>query len=192
MFEIVCPKCKSNLHSKVGGVQYGEATWGHSTLKSRRLQLPNYVSKDTLDIYRPNTGERVKIGNTEVEINGLCKVWKKKQVLVAMEATGGYETLLVRCLAMHGIDAAVLNPRQLRDFAKGIGLDAKTDPIDAQLISQFASFVKPKAMPMASDHEQKHTVLVTRRCQLLELINQENNRLKQSWDDVGGKRTLAR
>ncbi len=100
-----------------------------------------------------------------------------------MEATGGYETLLVKCLAKHAIDAAVLNPRQVRDFAKGIVLDAKTDPIDAQLISKFASVVKSQAMPMASDHEQKHSALVARRCQLLELINQENNRLKQSWDD---------
>ena len=144
------------------------------------------VSKDTLDFYRPDTGELLKIGNSEDDINGLCKTLKalkKKQVLVAMEATGGYETLLAKCLAKHGIDAAVLNPRQVRDFAKGIGLDAKTDPIDAQLISKFASVVKPQAMPMASDHEQKHSALVTRRCQLLELINQENNRLKQSWDD---------
>ncbi len=102
------------------------------------------VSKDTLDVYRPDTGENIKIQNTEVDINGLCKVLKKKNVL---------------------------NPRQVRDFAKGIGLDAKTDPIDAQLISKFASVVKPQAMPMASDHEQKHSALVARRCQLLELIN---------------------
>ena len=69
------------------------------------------VSKDTLDVYRPDTGEHIKIENTEVDINGLCKKLKKKNVLVAMEATGGYETLLVRCLAKHDIDAAVLNPR---------------------------------------------------------------------------------
>lgn len=141
------------------------------------------VSKDTLDVYRPDTGEHVKIENSEVDINGLCKTLKKKKLLVAMEATGGYETLLVKCLAKHGIDTAVLNPRQVRDFAKGVGLDAKTDPIDAQLISEFSSVVKPQAMAMASDHEQKHSALVTRRSQLLELINQESNRLKQSWDD---------
>ena len=105
------------------------------------------VSKDTLDIYRPDTGENIKLQNTEVDINGLCMVLKKKNVLVAMEATGGYETLLVKCLAKHGIDAAVLNPRQVRDFAKGIGLDAKTDPIDAQLISKFASVIPFDSSP---------------------------------------------
>ena len=71
-------------------------------------------------------------------INGLCQTLnalKSKKVLVAMEATGAYETLLVKCLASHRIDVAVLNPRQIREFAKGIGMDAKTDPIDAQLTS---------------------------------------------------------
>lgn len=144
------------------------------------------VSKDTLDVYRPDTGELLKIGNSEADINGLCqtlKALKSKKLLVAMEATGGYETLLVKFLASHRIDVAVLNPRQIRDFAKGIGMDAKTDPIDAQLISKFADVVRPQAMAMASDHEQKHSALVTRRNQLLELINQENNRLKQTWDN---------
>ena len=76
------------------------------------------VSKDTLDVYRPDTGENIKIQNTEVDINGLCNVLKKENVFVAMEATGGYETLLVKCLAKHEIDTAVLNPRQVRDFAQ--------------------------------------------------------------------------
>ena len=117
------------------------------------------VSKDTLDVYRPDTDVHFKIENTEVDINAFCKNLKKENVFVAMEATGGYETLLVKCLAKHAIHAAVLNPRRVRDFAKGIGLDAKTDPIDAQVISQLASVAKPQAMPMASDHEQKHSAL---------------------------------
>ncbi len=149
------------------------------------------VSKDILDVYRPDTGENMKIQNTEVDINGLCKVLKKKNVLVAMEATGGYETRLVKCLAKHGIDAAVLNPRQVRDFAKGIGLDAKTDPIDAQVISKFASVVKPQAMPIASDHEQKHSALVARRCQLLAPINRDSGK-KTGKRFIGGGRGQVR
>ena len=103
--------------------------------------------------------------------------------MVVMEGTGGYEYLLLRALASHKLDAAVINPRRVRDFAKGIGLDAKTDPIDAKVISRYAEVVKPKPMATKSDHELKHSALVARRSQLLELINQENNRLKQSWDD---------
>jgi transposase len=103
--------------------------------------------------------------------------------MVVMEATGGYETLLLSQLTKHKIEASVVNPRQVRDFAKGIGVDAKTDSIDAQVISRFAAVVQPQPMAMKSEHEQKHAALVTRRTQLLELINQENNRLQQSWDD---------
>lgn len=62
-------------------------------------------------------------------------------------------------------------------------MDAKTDPIDAKVISRYADVVKPQPMAAKSDHEQKHGALVARRIQLLELVNQENNRLKQTWDD---------
>ena len=59
-------------------------------------------------------------------------------------------------------------------------MDAKTDPIDAKIISQYGEVVSPKPMAVKSEHEQKHGALVARRNQLLELINQENNRLKQT------------
>ena len=100
-----------------------------------------------------------------------------------MEGTGGYEFLLLKHLGNHKLGAVVINPRRVRDFARGIGLDAKTDPIDAKVISKYAEVIAPKPMATKSDHELKHTALVARRNQLLELINQENNRLKQSWDD---------
>jgi len=85
-------------------------------------------------------------------------------------------------LAKHALAAAVVNPRQVRDFAKGIGKDAKTDLIDAKVIATFAAVVQPQSLAAKSDHEQKHAALVTRRGQLLQLINQEKNRLQQAWD----------
>ncbi len=143
------------------------------------------VSKATLDVYRPDTNEVVKIENSDEAIALLCSQLEKKKrtVIVVMEGTGGYEYLLLKHLASHSLDAAVINPRRIRDFAKGIGLDAKTDPIDAKVISKYAEVVVPKPMATKSDHELKHGALVARRNQLLELVNQENNRLKQSWDD---------
>jgi transposase len=143
------------------------------------------VSKATLDVYRPDTREFLKVENTDEAIIQLCSQLekKKRQVLVVMEGTGGYEYLLVKHLANHKLASAVVNPRRVRDFAKGIGLDAKTDPIDAKVISRYGEVVVPKPMATKSDHELKHSALVARRSQLLELINQENNRLKQSWDD---------
>lgn len=143
------------------------------------------VSKFTLDFFSPDEEKAVQIENSEAAINALCVELKKRNrpLMVVMEATGGYESLLVIQLAKHAIEAAVVNPRQVRDFAKGIGMDAKTDLIDAQVISRFGSVVKPQPMAVQSDHERKHGALVARRNQLLELVNQEQNRLKQSWDE---------
>jgi transposase len=147
------------------------------------------VSKFTLDVFRPDTGEVIKLDNSESSVSNLCLELKKRkcQFMVVMEATGGYETLLLNQLAKHKLPAAVVNPKKVRDFAKGIGADAKTDPMDAKVISRYASVVEPPPLAMKSDHEQKHAALVARRSQLLELVNQENNRLKQAWDDDAKK-----
>ncbi len=143
------------------------------------------VSKDSLDFYCPETEKLLKIDNSEEAVTEfLQKLQKRKRsVMVVMEATGGYETLLVNQLAMHDLKAAGINPRRVRDFAKGIGIDAKTDSIDAKEISKYGEVVSPKSMAMKSEHELKHGALAARRNQLLELIGQENNRLGQCWDD---------
>jgi len=113
------------------------------------------------------------IADEEADIEQFRKTFKrlKSPVMVVAEATGGYEILLIRSLIKNEISAAVVNPRQVRDFAKGIGMDAKTDLIDAQVISRFAEVVKPSPVAMTSDHEQKHSALVARRSQLSQLIN---------------------
>lgn len=156
----------------------------NSTVNQSMIFVGVDVSKSTLDVYRPDTNQIVKIENSEVAIvEFVADLRKTKQnVFVVMEGTGGYEDLLVKQLASQQIDSAVINPRRIRDFAKGIGLDAKTDAIDAKVISKYAEVVKPQPMAAKSDHELKHGALVTRRSQILELINQENNRLKQAWD----------
>lgn len=142
------------------------------------------VAKDTLEVYLPHVKQNLSLKNSIECIDELClQLKKKRKLIVVMEATGGYEKRLVNQLAKYKIAAAVVNPRQVRDFAKGIGLDAKTDPIDAQVISRFGSIVQPVAMAEKSDHQQKHSALVTRRSQLLNLINQEKNRLQQTWDN---------
>jgi transposase len=147
------------------------------------------VSKASLDIYRPDTRELFKIDNAEEKIEQFCSKFSKRkdQVVFIMEATGGFEQLLLCVLEKHQLQASVVNPRRVRDFAKGIGLDAKTDPIDAKLLSRYGEVVEPKPMAATSDHEKKHSALVARRNQLLELISQENNRLRQTWDDDAKK-----
>lgn len=143
------------------------------------------VSKAKLDVYRPDTKEFIQFDNTEEDIQKFSKSLKRKRqrTIVVMEATGGYEKMLLHQLEQSGVDAAVVNPRRVRDFAKGIGIDAKTDPIDAAVISRYGEVVQPTPVACKSDHEKKHRALVDRRNQLLGLINQENNRLKQTWDE---------
>ena len=110
------------------------------------------------------------------------KTWSIKNSLVVMEATGGYEYCLVETLHEHNIALAVVNPRRVSDFADGIGRDAKTDPIDARTIVFYGQVVKPEAQVARSEEERKLKALVERRSQLLDLINQENNRLQQTVD----------
>ena len=107
--------------------------------------------------------------------------------MVVVEGTGGYEGLLVRTLTKHQVSVSVVNARQVRDFANGIGMNAKTDPIDAYVIHRFAEVVRPSPKAMASEQEQKHSALVTRRAQVIDLITQESNRLKQCWDERSKK-----
>lgn len=147
------------------------------------------VSKASLDIFRPDQGELVKIKNIELAIESFCEKLAelKDRVVFVMEATGGYENELVRTLHKHQFQVSVVNPRRVRDFAKGIGLDAKTDQIDAKVLSKYGEVVQPQLTAAKSDHEQKHSALVSRRSQLLGLINQEENRMKQTWDEDAKK-----
>jgi transposase len=140
-------------------------------MKTTKIFVGVDVSKATLVVYHPDKNQVVQIDNSDEAIGGLCSELekKKRQIRVVMEGTGGYEYLLVKHLACHKIEAAVINPRRIRDFSKGIGMDAKTDPIDAQVISKYAEVVVPKPIATKSDHELKHGALVARRNQLLEL-----------------------
>jgi transposase len=142
------------------------------------------VAKSQLEVFLPDSGMRLTIENSEDAIVSslIQKLKSMPGVLVVMEATGGYESKLVKVLAQHQIAAAVVNPRRVRDFAKGIGMDAKTDPIDAGVISKYGEVVKPAPVAAKSEAEEKLGALVTRRKQLVDLINQEQNRLELTTD----------
>ena len=83
--------------------------------------------------------------------------------MVVIEGTGGDKYLLLKHLAAHKLEAAVINPRRVRDFVKGIGLDANTGPIDAKVIAKYAEVVTPQLLAAKSNHELKHGALVARR-----------------------------
>ena len=97
--------------------------------------------------------------------------------LIVLEATGGYETAAVTALAVAGLPAAVVNPRQVRDFAKALGILAKTDRLDAVVLVAFAERVRPTPRPLPDDAHADLLALVARRRQLVEMRTAELNRL---------------
>jgi len=142
------------------------------------------VAKATLDFVDAEGKLKGSIPNSaEPIVSQLIKAIKDPQsTLVVVEATGGYENLLVTTLQQHGIAVAVVNPRRIRDFASALGRDAKTDPIDAGVIAYYGQVAKPAPQEPKTEEAKKLQTLVERRRQLLDLINQENNRLQQTAD----------
>lgn len=149
------------------------------------------VAKDKLD-FDTQLGNlpRVVANETECLERELAgSVSQFKHALFVVEATGSYERKIVNWLHSKLLSVAVVNPKQVRHFAKGIGYDAKTDAIDAHVIRRFGEVVQPTAQPIVSEANRKLEALVTRRKQLLDLVNQESNRLKQS-DDTEVKQLI--
>jgi len=99
-----------------------------------------------------------------------------------MEATGGYEYLTVAKLSVQGLPIAVVNPRRIRDFAKAIGMTAKTDKIDAKVIAMYAANCQPIPQGRIDDDCRKLKTLTARRQQLLDMRIAENNRIEHSID----------
>lgn len=117
--------------------------------------------------------------------SALAAALKPLQVsMVVMEATGGYEAALACALQAAGLPVAVINPRQARDFAKSMGRLAKTDPVDARMLAELAAVLVRRAdlerflRPMADEQQQWLAALVTRRRQLLTMLNSERQRLQ--------------
>jgi transposase len=106
----------------------------------------------------------------------LAAVTEPAPRLVVLEATGGHETAVVAALAVAGVPVAVVNPRQVRDFARASGQLAKTDALDARILARFAQRVQPPARPLPEATAQELASLLARRRQFLEMRTAERNR----------------
>lgn len=105
-----------------------------------------------------------------------CKRWEPK--LIVLEATGGLERAAARALLAEGLPVAVVNPRQVRDFARAKGLLEKTDDLDAIAIADFGRCIQPEPRGVPSEQEELLTSLLRRRQQLIEMRTAESNRLQ--------------
>lgn len=136
------------------------------------------VSKAWLDIAVHERETCWRAGNNDQGIADLVVELKKlAPALVLMEATGGFEMLLVAELANAGLPVVVTNPRRVRAFARSTGRLAKTDKLDAKLLAHFAAAVRPPVRTLPSDEEEHLTGLLTRRRQIVDMLTVEKNRL---------------
>jgi transposase len=136
------------------------------------------VSKGRLDVALLPGSERLQFDNDAAGIGELVKrLQSAKAELVVMEATGGYETAPATAIAGAGLRLAVVNPRQVRDFARATGRLAKTDRIDAELIGAFAQAVEPQITALPDEDTRALEALLIRRAQLIAMRTQESNRL---------------
>jgi transposase len=135
------------------------------------------VSKAQVDrALRPKG--RLSAPNTEAGIAQiLTRLRAVSPTLVVMEATGGLEIPLTGALAAAGIPVVVVNPRQVRDFAKATGKLAKTDALDAQMLARFADVMRPEPRPLPDAETRALAALLSRRRQLVEMLTAERNRL---------------
>jgi transposase len=135
------------------------------------------ISKATLDVDSYPANEPRRFLNEDAGREKLCEWLKARNpTLIVMEATGGLEMPVAALLAAAGLPVAVVNPRQARDFARAIGVLAKTDAVDATVLARFAQAVRPAIRELKSDEAQELEAVLTRRRQIVEMITAERNR----------------
>ena len=136
------------------------------------------ISKDYIDVAVHPNKQRDKVLYSEEGMSRVVRWMKKvKPTLVVLEATGGLQARLAATLVHASIPVAVINPRQVRDYAKAAGILAKTDAIDADVLARFGEAMKPEPRILPSEAEQVLKNLMARRRQLLAMITEEKNRL---------------
>lgn len=154
-------------------------------------QAPVYVGIDVAQaefvVALAPAGEQWAVPNTAGDVEALAaRLRALAPALVVLEATGGLEAPLAATLADAGLPVAVVNPRQVRDFARATGRLAKTDALDAAVLARFAERVRPEPRPLPDAAARALGALLTRRRQLLEMLVAEQHRLARADAAVAG------
>jgi transposase len=150
------------------------------------------VSKDRLDVAVRPTGESFVVSRSGAGIDDLVgRLLALAPKLVAIEATGGFETIVAAGLAGKHLPVVVVNPAQVRSFAQALGKRAKTDPIDAAVIAHFAEATKPTPRQMPDETTRMLADLVARRRQIVEMMAAEGQRARRV-TDTRLKKSIAR
>ena len=141
------------------------------------------VAKDRLDVHLRPSGEALAVGRDAAGLTVLVeRLAELAPSLVVLEATGGFEVTVAAALTAAQLPLAVVNPRQIRDFARATGRLAKTDRLDAEAIARFAEAVRPEPRPIPDAAARALGELVARRRQIVEMIGSEGQRRRQLRD----------
>jgi transposase len=150
------------------------------------------VSKDRLDVHVLPSGEAFGVASDGESLALLAeRLALLRPVTVALEATGGFEVVAAGILAGAGLPVVVVNPAQVRSFARALGRRAKTDPIDALVIARFAEAARPEPRPLADADQRFLSDLAARRRQILQMLVAERQRLGRA-NDLRLKKSLRR
>lgn len=137
------------------------------------------VSKNRLDVHVAPLGEAFQLGNDHAGVTALVeRLGGLGAKVVALEATGGFESLAVAALSVAGLAVIVVNPAQVRAYANALGKRAKTDPLDAAVIAAFVDATRPEIRPLRDAETKALGELVTRRRQIVQMIVAEENRAR--------------
>ena len=154
-------------------------------MKAEAIYVGIDVSKERLDVAVRPSGDGWTVGYDQPGVEKLTtELSELGPAVVALEATGRLEVPAVAALAAAGLPVAVVNPRQVRDFAKATGRLAKTDALDAQVLAHFAEAVGPSPRPIPDAQTQELAALTTRRNQVMTMLVAEKNRLGPAADGV--------
>jgi len=139
------------------------------------------VSKDRLDVHVRPREETFAVARDGAGLSALVERLRGLEpARIAVEATGGFETVVTAALAAAGLPVVVVNPAQVRHFAQAVGQRAKTDPIDAALIARFVEATRPALRPLADEATRLLADLVARRRQIVEMIAAEKTRQRRA------------
>lgn len=143
------------------------------------------IAKHSFDVCCMPQNQTCTLPQSKIGFQKLKQLLDQHKItLIALEATGRLERPLVKFLQQHKLPVAIVNPRQIRDFARAMNRLAKTDRIDAQVIAIFAQKIRPRQAMKTSENREKLEAFTTRRRQINDMLVQENNRLDRT-DDPG-------
>jgi transposase len=151
------------------------------------------VSKDQLDIHIHPAGEAFSISRDAAGLEGLSERLKAYALkAIAVEATGGFESVVVASLLAESLPVIVVNPAQVRHFANALGKRAKTDPIDAAVIARFVEATKPEIRSLPGAETLALADLMARRRQIVQMITAERQRAMRSTANARLQKSIAR